>query len=288
MAVRRSTSTTSAANAIVAGTASVARRTRAIVEQQAHDAGIDVGAVDHQRPHRIVDGRAVDRAVVDTHDVVAAEVRLGRSHRRRQCAVLGIEAGADEILLADVEEPVVVTEADVDHAIDGPVGGRAGTQLIDVESHHLGDVVLADRRTDEGERGRLGHGAAVGDHDQVCRPIARPRAGDRGGRRRWGRGATLVGRTAAVASSAGAGGGTVAEAAPAAVPSQMTARAPTQRAGHRRITPRRLTNTTARPAAPARRRQPRRRAMAMSGKEHPTSTSREQTQRPRNAGPASP
>ena len=238
--VRRNTRTTRAANAIAAGTAIVARTSRRSSNSRLiTPESTSVPSTINVRTGSSTMGQSIELSSTPTTSLPPKSGSGGRTDRRQR-AVLRVESGTDEVLLADVEESIVVAEPDIDQSVDRPVGRRPGPQLVDLESDHLSDVVLADRRTDERERGHAGFGAAVRDHDQARRPVDRAGARQRRGGRWRRRGATFVGwcRRGATLVEERVRWRDGGRQRSAAVPSQMTASAPIQGASHRRFTQR--------------------------------------------------
>ena len=125
-----------------------------ITERTDH-AGVDRRAVDVHRPHRVLDDRAGDVALRRGDHLVAAERRFRLANLGDERRRFRIEAGADQVLLALLEELGVGAEAHVDDAVVGVAVDGARPCLIDPETAGLERRVL--RRA--GGRAGLDQGA---------------------------------------------------------------------------------------------------------------------------------
>jgi hypothetical protein len=155
------------------------------VGKRTDHAGVDRRAVDSHRPNRILDDRTRDVALGGADHFVAPEGGLRLTHLGHQGGRLRVEAGADQVLLALLEELGVDAEANVDDTVVGiPLDGP-GPRLVDLEPAGLERRVLRRSRRCPGLQQR------ADEHDlRQRRRLASRRHGDqpsppvRGRRRR--------------------------------------------------------------------------------------------------------
>ena len=155
-----------------------------LAEQRGDHARVDTCAVRLQRPHRVIDHRALDIGVVQANHVVATEERLRRSDVRVQATQRGVEPSTHEILLIDIEELCVLEIQHVDQAVDRVATRRTGTQLHNFESHLL--EILGNCLAHECHIGRVRRDAARRNLDETGADVF----GDWVVGRRWRRGCT--------------------------------------------------------------------------------------------------